>query len=229
MSTIPLTNPDPKLKAAEARLREVMLSLPEVTEEFPWGHRTAKVKGKMFAVLVLEDTRLTLTAKLPESNEAALMLPFAEPTGYGLGKSGWVSSTFKPGQDVPVELLTQWIHESFRAVAPQKVLKAMGSAATAPAKPAAATKPAAKSEGVRAADVKKPAKKNVVSRPAAAKKALSKPAPEKKAPAKNVLAKSAATKQAAAKKPAATKKVVAKKTPAAATRRGTAAASRSLR
>lgn len=133
MTTPPLKKPDPKLRAAEERLREVMLALPEVTEEFPWGHRTAKVKGKMFAVLVLEDSRLSVTTKLPQSNEAALMLPFTEPTGYGLGKSGWVSSTFKPGQDVPVELLGQWIHESFRAVAPQKVLKALTGAAPAPA------------------------------------------------------------------------------------------------
>lgn len=125
MSTVPAVNPDAKLKAAEERLREVMLALPEVTEEFPWGHRTAKVKGKMFAILVLEDGGLTVTTKLPGSHEAALMLPFATPTGYGLGKSGWVTSQFKPGDAVPVELLTQWIHESFRAVAPQKVLKAL--------------------------------------------------------------------------------------------------------
>jgi predicted DNA-binding protein (MmcQ/YjbR family) len=166
MTTPPLLNPDPKLKAAEDHLREVMLALPEVTEEFPWGHRTAKVKGKMFAILVLEDTRLSITTKLPQSHEAALMLPFTEPTGYGLGKSGWVSSTFKPGQDVPVELLSQWIHESFRAVAPQKVLKMLGAGS--------------------------PVAKNVVAKPGTAMKkvaakaktpAAKKAAPKKKAPA----------------------------------------------
>jgi predicted DNA-binding protein (MmcQ/YjbR family) len=178
MSTHPLTNPDAKLQAAEARLREVMLSLPEVTEEFPWGHRTAKVKGKMFAVLVLEDTRLSLTTKLPESNGAALMLPFAEPTGYGLGKSGWVSSTFKPGQAVPVELLAQWIHESFRAVAPQKVLKLLGGTGEpAPvknrgAKPAAAKSGATRNEVAKTpASAKKTAAKKGGAKPVAVKKA----------------------------------------------------------
>ena len=34
---------------------------------------------------------LGISCKLPQSGEAALMLPFAKPTGYGLGKSGWVS------------------------------------------------------------------------------------------------------------------------------------------
>ncbi|WNZ61485.1 MmcQ/YjbR family DNA-binding protein [Myxococcus sp. MxC21-1] len=151
MSQTPSDNVDAKLKAAEDHLREVMLALPEVTEEFPWGHRTAKVKGKMFAILVLDNDGLGVTTKLPESNEAALTLPFTAPTGYGLGKSGWVSSHFKPGSEVPIGLLAQWIHESFRAVAPQKVLKALmapGAALAPKAKPAArkaksAAKPAA--------------------------------------------------------------------------------------
>ncbi len=209
MSTLPLTNPDPKLKAAEDRLREVMLALPEATEDFPWGHRSAKVKGKMFAILVLEDPGLTVTTKLPQSNEAALMLPFTAPTGYGMGKSGWVTSTFKVGDDVPVELLGQWILESFRAVAPQKVLKALDAGGGAPA----------------------PAKKNVLAKPGTVKKAAAKkPAAVKKAAAKKPAAKKApAAKKVAVKnvvaKAAATKKTAKKKAPAAATRRGTAAAS----
>ncbi|QSQ12713.1 MmcQ/YjbR family DNA-binding protein [Myxococcus landrumensis] len=164
-----------RLRAAEDRLREVMLSFPDVTEEFPWGHRTAKVRGKMFAILVLDDRGLHVTTKLPESHEAALMFPFAEPTGYGLGKSGWVSARFAPGQEVPVELMAQWMRESFHAVAPKSVLNAVKDAParspqvkkSTPAKkaPAAKTAPAAK---------KAPAKKA----PAAKK------TPVKKAPAK---------------------------------------------
>ncbi|QDE93192.1 DifB protein [Myxococcus xanthus] len=157
MSQTPSDNVDAKLKAAEDQLREVMLALPEVTEEFPWGHRTAKVKGKMFAILVLDNDGLGVTTKLPESNEAALTLPFTAPTGYGLGKSGWVSSHFKPGSEVPIGLLAQWIHESFRAVAPQKVLKALmaSGAAQAPKAKSAARK--AKSAAKPAAPARKPA------------------------------------------------------------------------
>ncbi|MFY1831781.1 MmcQ/YjbR family DNA-binding protein [Myxococcus fulvus] len=141
------------LGAAEARLREVMLALPDVTEEFPWGHRTAKVRGKMFAILVLDEEGLRVTTKLPTSNEAALMLPFAEPTGYGLGKSGWVTARFTPGQEVPVELLALWIHESFRAVAP----KALGDGASV-VKKSAASKPKAAGTKAKSTDAKvKPA------------------------------------------------------------------------
>ncbi|QSQ22565.1 MmcQ/YjbR family DNA-binding protein [Pyxidicoccus parkwayensis] len=195
MTTTPVANPDPKLKAAEDRLREVMLSLPETTEDFPWGHRSGKVKGKMFAILVLEEAQLTVTTKLPESNAAALMLPFTAPTGYGMGKSGWVTSTFKPGQDVPVELLAQWIHESFRAVAPEKVLKAMGAGTAAKGGEAKA--------GVTA---KKASAKNGVAKSAAPTKAPVKAGAAKKASAKNTVAKAAAAKSGAAKKAAAPRK-----------------------
>jgi hypothetical protein len=37
-----------------------------------------------------------------------------------------VTSSFKPGDEVPVALLTRWIDESFRAVAPKKLLSKRG-------------------------------------------------------------------------------------------------------
>jgi predicted DNA-binding protein (MmcQ/YjbR family) len=119
----PKPRPKNALAAAEDALRDVMLSYPEATEDFPWDHRAGKVKGKMFLILALEADGLHVTTKLPQSNEAALMLPFCTPTGYGMGKSGWVTSLFKPGEDVPVELLTKWIDESYRAVAPKKLVE----------------------------------------------------------------------------------------------------------
>jgi hypothetical protein len=55
-------------------------------EEFPWGERVVKVKKKIFVFLGKGDRGFGLSAKLPQSQDAALMLPFAEPTAYGLGK-----------------------------------------------------------------------------------------------------------------------------------------------
>jgi hypothetical protein len=63
--------------------------------------------------------------KLPVSNAQALSLPFAEPTGYGMGKHGWVTAGFRAGDAVPLDLLREWIDESFRAVAPKKVVAAL--------------------------------------------------------------------------------------------------------
>ena len=41
----------PSLKEAEDRLRELALAFPEAYEEFPWGHRAMKVKGKVFVFI----------------------------------------------------------------------------------------------------------------------------------------------------------------------------------
>ena len=111
-----------RLTRAEAAVRQHALAYPETKEDFPWGHRAVKVKGKIFLTLHLEEGVLHLSVKLPVSGEAALALPFASPTGYGLGKSGWVSARFGAKDAVPVEMLKEWVDESFRAVAPKRVL-----------------------------------------------------------------------------------------------------------
>jgi predicted DNA-binding protein (MmcQ/YjbR family) len=105
----------------EAVLRKFALSLPETGEEFPWGHRAIKVKKKTFVFLAVEDSGLSLSVKLPRSRGVALTLPFASPTGYGLGKSGWVTASFPKGTKPPLDLLKEWIEESYRAIAPKKL------------------------------------------------------------------------------------------------------------
>lgn len=111
-----LTNPDAR------ELRERALSYPEASESFPWGHRAFKVRNKSFLFLGGDDGEFSLSVKLPHSHMAALALPFAEPTGYGLGKSGWVSARFPADAALPVSLLFEWIDESYRAVAPKKLV-----------------------------------------------------------------------------------------------------------
>lgn len=111
------------LHAAYEALRLYGLTLPEATEDHPWGETALKVKGKVFVFMSLDEKGLGLSTKLPESNALALELPFAKPTGYGLGKSGWVSAriTDEDEDEVPTEMLKAWIEESYRAVAPKKL------------------------------------------------------------------------------------------------------------
>ena len=108
---------------AEAALREFALTYPEAAESHPWGHLAVKVRGKAFLFISTGRTErgLNLSVKLPVSGKMALTFPFASPTGYGLGKSGWITAEFEPGDEVPVDLLEQWIDESFRAIAPKKI------------------------------------------------------------------------------------------------------------
>ena len=119
------TAPKTTAKQAENALRKKALSYPESAESFPWGERAIKVKGKTFLFMRCETGMLSLSVKLSDSNEAALKLPFATSTGYGLGKSGWVTAKFEKGDAIPLERLLKWLDESFRNVAPKKLLSTL--------------------------------------------------------------------------------------------------------
>ena len=118
------------LRRASRALRDYALSFPGATEDFPWGERVAKVKGKVFVFLGADPVPggpIGLSVKLPESGRDALDLPFAKPTGYGLGKAGWVSARFETTDDPPLEILKGWIRESYGAVAPKKLVATLDS------------------------------------------------------------------------------------------------------
>jgi predicted DNA-binding protein (MmcQ/YjbR family) len=116
-----------KMTLSKAALRDFALGYPGAREEFPWGERVIKVGKKVFVFLGMADgDELGLSVKLPESGPMALLLPFAQPTGYGLGKSGWVSARFVASDDPPLGMLREWIDESYRAVAPKKPRREAG-------------------------------------------------------------------------------------------------------
>jgi len=125
------------LSEAHEALIEYALAFPGAFEDHPWGERVAKVGKKVFVFFGRSEPgepRLIVVVKLPKSGLAALDQSFAEPTGYGLGKSGWVSAIFHPGDRPPIELLRAWIQESYRAIAPKKLVKELdGAAARVPA------------------------------------------------------------------------------------------------
>jgi len=153
-------------------LRKLALAYPGATEDHPWGHSAYKVRGKAFVFVGLDEDGIGLSAKLPHSNREALLLPFAAPTRYGLGKSGWVSASFGPDEVPPLGVLSAWIEESYRAIAPKKLvaeLDAAGGAAAAPA------------PGKRKAPAKKKAAKKATKKKATKKKASKKKASKKKA------------------------------------------------
>jgi len=106
----------------EALLRKQALGYPGAYEEFPWGERVIKVNKKIFVFLHGDAKTLRITTKLPLSYGAALLAPFAKPTGYGLGKSGWVTASFNEGEYPPYDVLQSWIDESYRAIAPKRFL-----------------------------------------------------------------------------------------------------------
>ena len=114
-------------------LRRHGLALPEAVEEFPWGHSALKVRGKTFVFLNQSEEELSLSVKLPASRDFALIFDWAEPTGYGLGRSGWVSARFGPDDEHDLELLERWIVESYKAIAPKKLGRMVDQDAPNPA------------------------------------------------------------------------------------------------
>jgi predicted DNA-binding protein (MmcQ/YjbR family) len=106
-----------------AQLRAFALSLPGATEEFPWGERVAKVNRKVFVFLGRDDEKglWLMSVKLAESHTHAMTLEGAEPTGYGLGRAGWVNIP-REAEGVSLDLLQDWIEESYRIVAPKRLV-----------------------------------------------------------------------------------------------------------
>src|SRR5262249_37539356 len=100
--------------------RAFALSLPEASEDHPWGEDVVKVRGKVFVFLGVAASK-RMTVKLVESHAHALSIEGAEPTGYGLGKAGWVSVPLT-GKGVETSLVRDWIEESYRIVAPKRLV-----------------------------------------------------------------------------------------------------------
>jgi len=118
---------DVNKQAAKARQAaiELALSYPEAWQDEPWeGDIVGKVRKKVFVFAGADpsDARwpVGLGLKLPVSKDEALALPGASPSGYGLGKWGWVSVALDQGPVDP-ELIAEWIEESYRAVAPKSL------------------------------------------------------------------------------------------------------------
>jgi predicted DNA-binding protein (MmcQ/YjbR family) len=112
------------LKHAEAKaLRKAALGFPQTVEDFPWGHFAFKVAGKKAFLFMgaTEDGGFSCSMKLPFRNEEALKLKGAEPTGYGMAKSGWVTFKFSAKAKPPLTKLKDYLDESWRAVAPKKL------------------------------------------------------------------------------------------------------------
>lgn len=114
------------MKNVAERLRTFALAFPETAESHPWGETAIKVKGKTFLFMRSDEVLLSLSVKLPLSREFALDREFTEPTHYGLGSKGWVSAKFegkaRGKNKPPVELLEAWIEESYRAIAPKRIV-----------------------------------------------------------------------------------------------------------
>ena len=110
-----------------ARLEAMVARLPEaerVDIEAWGGEPTFRVRGKNF--VFTDQAASGLSVKLPKDEAEAVVAtdPDAEPTGYGLGRHGWVSVRIGDGADedrwTQVE---EWVRTSYTLVAPKSLAK----------------------------------------------------------------------------------------------------------
>jgi predicted DNA-binding protein (MmcQ/YjbR family) len=117
-------------KLVRGRLRDFALGFPEAWLDHPWGEDVVKVGKKIFVFLGLEDMDdLLVTVKLDDSRDQALAVPGAEPSGYGLGRAGWVTIPLR-STTPPLPVLQDWVDESYRRVAPKKLVAELDASRT---------------------------------------------------------------------------------------------------
>jgi predicted DNA-binding protein (MmcQ/YjbR family) len=110
-------------RAVRRKVLAFALKMPGAYEDHPWEEDVAKVNGRIFVFLGVGDdpANVGMTVKLDESLEQALLAPGAHPSGYGLGKAGWVTLPFRDTTP-PLPVLLDWVEESYRRVAPKKLV-----------------------------------------------------------------------------------------------------------
>lgn len=111
-------------RATRRRILAFALAFPGAYLDHPWGEDVVKVgNNKVFVFLGLHDdpSNIGMTVKLDDSHEQALGVPGAAPTGYGLGRSGWVTILFS-GTTPPLDVLKDWVEESYRRIAPKQLV-----------------------------------------------------------------------------------------------------------
>jgi predicted DNA-binding protein (MmcQ/YjbR family) len=109
------------------RLERIVARLPETTRvdvEAWGGEPTFRVANKTFVFTNQDATSISI--KLPEDEAVAVAAsdPAASPTGYGLGRHGWVSVTLgsrlSQGHWREIE---EWVRTSYTLVAPKRLAR----------------------------------------------------------------------------------------------------------
>jgi predicted DNA-binding protein (MmcQ/YjbR family) len=110
-----------------ARLEAIVGRLPEaerVDIEAWGGEPTFRVRGKNFVFTDVEARALSV--KLPQEEAAAVVAtdPRVTPTGYGLGRHGWVSVEIGPRSAASRwRLVEEWVRTSYTLVAPKRLAR----------------------------------------------------------------------------------------------------------
>jgi predicted DNA-binding protein (MmcQ/YjbR family) len=108
-----------RLEAMAARLPEA----ERVDIEAWGGEPTFRVRGKNF--IFCDQDATGISVKLPKDEAEAVVAtdPLAEPTGYGLGRHGWVSVRIGDADSARWQQVEEWVRTSYTMVAPKTLAR----------------------------------------------------------------------------------------------------------
>ena len=109
------------------RIERIVARLPEaerVDIEAWEGEVTFRVRNKNFVFAGIDASGVSV--KLPKEEATAVVAtdPLAEPSGYGLGRHGWVSVRIGDGADEDRwQQVEEWVRTSYTLVAPKTLAR----------------------------------------------------------------------------------------------------------
>ena len=110
------------------RHQQLALSFPEtarVDVEAWGGEPTFRVAGKNFIFTSTEARSITVKLGPEEAAAVVATTPGATPTGYGLGRHGWVTIPIPPRPTASQwREVTEWVTTSYDLVAPKRLRRA---------------------------------------------------------------------------------------------------------
>lgn len=109
------------------RLEELAATLPEakrVDIEAWGGEPTFRVRNKNFVFANADATALSFKLDKEEAEAVVASDENAYPTGYGLGRHGWVSVRLRQRCSAAKwQEVTEWVRTSYTLVAPKKLAR----------------------------------------------------------------------------------------------------------
>ncbi len=103
-------------------IRAIAMKLPGTEEGVSCGKCAFKTGGKAFLFMGMDDHSWNLLLKLSDSLPEASALAAKEPHRYGVGRTHWVSVHLPHTVSLPAGLAEGWTRESFRLLAPKKMV-----------------------------------------------------------------------------------------------------------
>lgn len=110
------------MKPLAERLDELAKTFPETVTAPSCSNTAYKARKKAFLYVGTNDKGTLIRLRLGPGLDQARAMAAAAPHIYQVANIGWVTIRLPPGESGPEGLLERWVEESFRVLAPKKLV-----------------------------------------------------------------------------------------------------------